>query len=192
MRKITLLFLICLLAGTAFSVAPDNARAEPQQDTATPTVTQMAYPPPPTNTSSPPSEPTKPVANTPTVEPVEFFHHLLADLGALNLPLSLFLEMEFNAVDDLLDDIDADRSLFTRLLQSVKDLEAVEGFSPAVLFDHRREGLLGPLARRKPFMAPEAFPPATDGLLFLALAGIDHFAFRMITEGAFHGLSKVI
>ena len=126
------------------------------------------------------------------VEPVEFFHHLLADLGALNLPLSLFLEMEFNAVDDLLNDIDADRSLFTRLLQSVKDLEAVEGFSPAVLFDHRREGLLGPLARRKPFMAPEAFPPATDGLLFLALAGIDHFAFRMITEGAFHGFSKVI
>ena len=126
------------------------------------------------------------------VESVKFFHHLLADLGTLNLPFPLFLEMEFDAVDDLLNHIDADRPLFTRLLQSVKDLEAVEGLSPPVLFDHRREGLFGPLTRRKPFMAPEAFPPATDGLLFLALAGIDHFAFRMITEGAFHGLSKVI
>jgi hypothetical protein len=120
------------------------------------------------------------------VESVKFFHHLLADLGTLNLPFPLFLEMEFDAVDDLFNDIDADGSLFTGRFQAVQDLETNEGFSPAILFDNHGEGLFGPFACRKTFTAPETLPPATDRLLILALAGINDFAFRMITEWAFH------
>lgn len=57
MRKVILLFLICLLAGAAFGVVPGAVRAEPQQDTPAPTDTQAASPPSPTNTSSPAPRP---------------------------------------------------------------------------------------------------------------------------------------
>ncbi len=126
-----------------------------------------------------------------SVQPVKLLHHLFPDFRALNLPLPFFLKMEFHAVDDLLDDVDADGSLFTRLFQAIKNLEAIEGFPSTILFDDRWKGLFGPLARGKPFMAAEALSSPSNRLLVLALTRIDDFAFRMITERAFHNLNAV-
>ena len=72
------------------------------------------------------------------VQAMEFFHHLFADLRTPDLPLPLLLEMEFDTVDDLLNDVDADRPLLAGLLQTVEDLETIERFSSSILFDRPR------------------------------------------------------
>ena len=123
------------------------------------------------------------------IETVEFLHHLFTDLRTPDLPLRLFLEIEFDTVGDLFDDIDADRPLLAGFLQTIEDLGTIEGLSPPIFFDDRRQGILCPLTRSKSLLATEAFPPSPDRLLVLAFAGIDDFALRMITERTFHVLN---
>ena len=121
-----------------------------------------------------------------SVQTVKFLHHLFAHLRTLDLALPSLLEIEFDPVDDLFNDVDTDRPLFARLLQTIEDLEAIEGFPSTVLLDHGRESLLSPLARGKPLLAAEAFSPSPDRLFVLALPGIDDLAFTVMTEWAFH------
>ncbi len=94
--------------------------------------------------------------------------------------------MEFDAVDDFLQNVDTDRPLLTGFLQAVEDFEAIERFSPPVFLHHQWKGILRPLTGRKPFMAAEAFPPPSNRVLLLSEAGIDDFTLRMVTERTFH------
>jgi hypothetical protein len=100
--------------------------------------------------------------------------------------------MELDAVDDLLDQVDTDRPFLTCLFQAVEYFKTVESFSPPIFLHHQRKGILCSLARRKSFMAPEAFSPSSNGILILSQTGIDHFTFGMITERAFHNFKSLV
>ncbi len=121
-----------------------------------------------------------------SIETMQFFHHLLSDLGAFDLPLPPLLEIRFDSVHALLDDIDADRPLFAGLLQAIEDFHPIEGFSATILFNDQRKGIFGPLTGGESFLAFEAFPPAPDRLLVFGQTGINNLALWMMAEGAFH------
>jgi len=61
-----------------------------------------------------------------SVQPMELFHYFFTDLRTPNLSHALILKMEFDAVDDLFNDVETDRPFLARLLQAIKDLEAIE------------------------------------------------------------------
>ena len=121
-----------------------------------------------------------------TIQLMELLHHLLANLRTLDLPLPFLLEVEFDAIDDLLDKVNADGSLLAGPSETIKDLEAVERLPPSVLLNDQRKIILWPLARSKTLLTTETFPSPADGLLVSAQAGVDHFALGVITERAFH------
>jgi len=125
------------------------------------------------------------------IEAVELLHDLLSDFSAFDLPFSFFLKIGLNPVDALLDDIDADGSFFTGLLKAIEDFNPIKRFSSSIFLDDQRKGILCPFTRGKTFLAFEAFPPAADRLLVFSHAGINDFAFWMITERAFHLLSTL-
>jgi len=101
---------------------------------------------------------------------MEFVHHLVANFRTLDLPLPLLLEIDLDAVDDLLNEIDTDGPLLAGLFQTIEDFEAVEDLSPPVLLDHHGKGFLCSLAGGKSLLTAEAFPPSPNGLLILAKA----------------------
>ena len=105
------------------------------------------------------------------VEMVEFLHHFLPDLRAFDLPLPFFLEIGFDPVDTLLNDIDADGPLFAGFLQAIEDFDPVERFPSSVFFNDQGKGILRPLARGKTLLAFEALPPPPDRLFVLAETG---------------------
>ena len=121
-----------------------------------------------------------------TIQLMKLFHNLLAYLRTLDLLLPLLLEVEFDAIDDLLDKVNADRPLLAGPSEAIEDLEAIEGLPPSVLLDDQGKIILWPLARGKTLLAAETFPSPADGLLVSAQAGVDHFALGVITERTFH------
>ena len=126
-----------------------------------------------------------------SVQPMELFHYFFTNLRTPNLSLALILKMEFDTVDDLFNDVETDRPFLARLLQAIKDLEAIEWLSTPVFLDHGGQGLFRPLAGGEPFMASKALPPAPDRLLVFALPGIDDLAFQMVTERTLHKKMKL-
>lgn len=124
------------------------------------------------------------------VELMELLHHLLADLGTSDLPLALLLKVELDPVDDLLEKVHADRSLFAGLFQSVEDLQTVKGFPSTILLDHGRKGFLGPLAGGKAFVTTQAFPAATDRFFILRQTRIDNLAVAMAAKRTLHRFSR--
>jgi hypothetical protein len=107
---------------------------------------------------------------------MELLHHLLSDLRALYLPFPFLLKIKLDAVDDLLNQVDADRPLFTGFFQAIEDFEAIKSFSSPILLDDQWKGILCPLRGCESFLTAETFPPSTNRLLILAEAGIDHLA----------------
>lgn len=103
-----------------------------------------------------------------SIQAVKLLHHLLADLRALDLSFAFLLEIGLDPVNALLDDIDADRPLFTGLLQAIEDLNPIEGFSPSILLNDHRERILCSLTCGKALLTFEALPPPTDRLLVFA------------------------
>jgi len=110
-----------------------------------------------------------------SIQPMKLLHHLLADLSTLDLSLPFLLKVSLDAVNDLFNQVDTNRSLFTCLFQAIEDFEAVEDFSPPVFLDYHGKGFLCPLAGGKSFVAAETFPPPPDRLFVLAEAGVNHF-----------------
>ena len=96
--------------------------------------------------------------------------------------------MEFDAINDLFNQIDTDRPFLASFLQAIEDLDAVESLPSPILFHDQRKGILCSFARGKSFMATEAFPPSPDRIFILSQPGIDDFALGMTTKGTFHGL----
>ena len=94
--------------------------------------------------------------------------------------------MEFDAIHDFFDHVDADRPLLAGLLQAVEDFKAIEGFSSSVFFDDQWEGILCPLAGRESFMAAETLSPSSDGVFIFSQSRINHFTLGMATERTFH------
>ena len=121
-----------------------------------------------------------------SIQTVEFLHHPLPNLSALDFPLSSLLEMEFDAIDNLFDHVNTDWPLFAGLFQAVEDFKAVERFSPAVPLHDQRKGILRPLAGGKSFMAAEAFPSPSNGVFVFSQPGIDHLTFEMTAKRALH------
>ena len=95
--------------------------------------------------------------------------------------------MLLDSIDDLLNNVHTDRSLFTGLFQAIEDFEAIEELPPSVFLNHHGKGFLCPLTGRKSLLTAKAFPPSSNRFLVLAEARVHHFAFRMIAEGTFHG-----
>lgn len=120
------------------------------------------------------------------IETVKFLHHLLPDFRAYDLSLAFLLKIGLNPVDAFFNHIDADGPLFTGLLQAIEDFNPVEGFSPSVFFNDQGKRILRPLACGKTLLTFEAFPPSPDRLFVFAQTGVNHLAFGMIAEGAFH------
>src|SRR3990172_2094145 len=114
---------------------------------------------------------------------MKLFHHLFPDLRASDLSFSLFLEIRFQAVDHLLNHINADGSLFACPLQAIEYFYPIEEFSSPVLLDHQGKAVFCSLTGGKSLLTLEAFPSASNRLFVLAQAGIDHFALEMIAEG---------
>ena len=127
-----------------------------------------------------------------TVQMMELRHDLLSDLGTPHFPLSPLLEIELNPVDDLLNLINADRPLLTGFFQAIKNFETVEGLPPSILLDNEGKGILGSFTCGEPLLASQAFSPSADGILLLAKAGIDHFAFSLITKRALHNSEPIV
>jgi hypothetical protein len=123
---------------------------------------------------------------------MEFLHHLLPDLSALYFSFSSFLEMQLDAVDDFLDQIDTNGPLLAGFFQAVKDFKAIESFSPPILLHDQWKGILCPLTGSKSLMAAETLPPSPNGVLILSQSGIDHFTLGMITKRTFHKASPPI
>jgi len=122
---------------------------------------------------------------------MEFFHHPLPDLRALDLSFPSFLKMELDAIDDFLDQVNTDRPLLTGFFQAIENLKSIKNFSPPVFLHHQRKGILCPLAGGESLMAAETLPPSPDGILILSQTGIHHFTLRMITKRTFHLLNVV-
>ena len=122
------------------------------------------------------------------IQPVEFLHHSLPDFGTLHLSIPFFLKIKLDAVDNLLNHVDADRPLFAGLFQAIEDFDAIESLSSSILFDHQWKGILGPLACGKSLLTTETLPPPPNGLLILPEAGIDDFTLRVTAKRAFHEL----
>src|SRR5262249_7822818 len=101
------------------------------------------------------------------VELVERLHHRLADHRARDLALGAVEEAALDAVDVLLDLLDADRALLARLGEAGDDLHAVEGLAPAVLLDHRRQVLLDALVGREAAAALLALATPPDDVAVL-------------------------
>jgi len=99
--------------------------------------------------------------------------------------------MEFNAIDDFLDQIDTDGSFLTGFLQAIEDLKPIKSFSPPVFLHDQWKGILCPLAGGKSLMAAETFPPPPNGILILSQTGIYHFTLGMIAKRTFHFLNVV-
>ena len=94
--------------------------------------------------------------------------------------------MEFDAVDDLFNQIDTNGPLLTGFFQTVKDFKTIENLSPPILLHDQGKSILCPLARRKSFMAAETLPSPPNGVFLLTQTGIDHFTLGMIAERTFH------
>jgi hypothetical protein len=126
---------------------------------------------------------------------MKFLHHSLPNLGTLYFSFSSFLKVEFDAVNNLLDQIDTDGPFLAGFFQAIENFKTVENFSPSVFLHDRWKGILCPLAGGKSFMTAEAFPPPPNGILILSQTGIDYLTLGMITERTFHRaspLSKIL
>ncbi len=121
-----------------------------------------------------------------TIQSMKFLHHLFPDLRAPDFPVPFLLKVELDAIDDLLDDIDADGPLLASRFQAIEDLNAIKRFSPSIFFDDCRQSLLGPLSRRKTPLAAETFPTSADGIFVLTLPRVNDFAFGVATERTLH------
>jgi hypothetical protein len=117
---------------------------------------------------------------------VELLHHTLPDFRAFDFSLSLFLKMELDAINNLFNHVDTDRSLLARSFQTVEDFQAVERFPSGILLHNQWEGILCPFARSKSFMAAKAFPSTPNGVFIFSQAGIDDLTLEMTTERTFH------
>jgi hypothetical protein len=94
--------------------------------------------------------------------------------------------MELDAIDNLFNHIDTDRSLLASSFQTIEDFQAIERLPSGILLHNQWEGILCPFARSKSFMAAKAFPSTPNGVFILSQAGIDNLALEMTTEGTFH------
>jgi hypothetical protein len=75
--------------------------------------------------------------------------------------------MELDAVDNFFNQIDTNGPFLAGFFQSVKDFQAIEDFSPPVLFHNQWKGILCPLARCKSLAAPETLSSPADGVFIL-------------------------
>jgi hypothetical protein len=94
--------------------------------------------------------------------------------------------MEFDAVDNLFNHVDADGSLLASPFQPVEDFQAIKRFPSGIFLHDQWEGILCPFARSKSFVTAKAFPSTPNGVFFLPQAGIDDLALEMTTERTFH------
>ena len=56
---------------------------------------------------------------------MEFVHDLVPNFRTLDLPLPFFLKVLLDSIDDLLNNVHTDRSLFTGLFQAIEDFDAI-------------------------------------------------------------------
>ena len=100
-------------------------------------------------------------------ELVQIVHHELADDLRFDFLIKTFLQFFFDPVDERLDLLDADGTLFAGLEDAGDDLVAVETFAPAVLLDDHERHFLDVLIGRKALLALQAFAAAADAFTFV-------------------------
>jgi hypothetical protein len=122
---------------------------------------------------------------------MELIHHLLPDLRALYFSVPLLLKINLDSVDDLLYQVDADRSLLTGLFHPIENFDPIKCFSPSIFLHYQRKGILCPLRSSESLLTAQTFPPSTDGLFILTQAGIDHLTLRVVTKWTFHILNHL-
>src|SRR5690606_19457800 len=101
------------------------------------------------------------------VEPLEAFHHGLADGFGRDLVLARVEQGALDVVDQRIHLFEADGPLLAGLENATLDLPAIEGLPSPILLDDHLGDFFDALVRGKPAATLEALAAAANGIAFL-------------------------
>ena len=105
-----------------------------------------------------------------------------------NFLTSRFLQFPFQAVQKLLDIINANRPFFASLFDTFVDLAAAEGLPAAVFFFyHQGSNFFHLFIGGKAALTIQALPAAADGVGLPAKPGVGDASFNAAAVGTAHG-----